>query len=69
MGEDSVLKCGESLNYLPKAFEFWWRIIDRTVGWITDNEVWSSNVLPDSMVIVLFIALAAYSVIQLQHGL
>ena len=54
---------------MPKAFDFWWRIIDRTVGWITDNEVWLSNVLPDSMVIVLFIALAAYSVIQLQYGL
>jgi len=54
---------------LPKAFEFGWSIIDRTVEWITNNEIWLSNVLTHSMVVVLFVALAVYFVIQLQYGL
>jgi hypothetical protein len=45
---------------LLRDFEFGRRIIDETVDWITANEVWLSNVLPDSMVVILFIALAAY---------
>lgn len=36
------------------------RVIQETVDWITSNEVWLSNALPDSAVIILFIALAAY---------
>ena len=36
------------------------RIIQETVDWITANEVWLSNVLSDSAVIILFIALATY---------
>jgi hypothetical protein len=43
-------------------------MIDHTVDWITANEVWLSNVLPDSMVVVLFIALAAYFTLP-QYGL
>ena len=50
------------------AFDLMFRIIGRTVEWLTDNEAWLSNVLPDSIVVVLFIALAAYSVIQLQFA-
>jgi len=45
---------------LPQPLELGRRIIDEAVDWVTANEVWLSNVLPDSMVIVLFIALAAY---------
>jgi hypothetical protein len=45
---------------LLQAFEDGRRIIDETVEWITSNEVWLSNVLPDSLVVILFIALAAY---------
>jgi hypothetical protein len=52
-----------------QAFEIGRRIIDETVDWITANEVWLSNVLPDSTVVILFIALAAYSAIQLQFPL
>ena len=43
-----------------QAFELARKIIDETVEWITENEVWLSNVLPDSIVVILFIALAAY---------
>jgi hypothetical protein len=54
---------------LPQIFEFENRIIDEIVDWITVNELWLSNVLPDSFVVVLFIAVAAYSAIQLQYPL
>jgi hypothetical protein len=54
---------------LSKPFELARKVLDRTVDWITVNEMWLSNVLPDSMVVVLFIALGAYSLIQLQYAL
>jgi hypothetical protein len=54
---------------LPQAFDFGRRVIDRAVEWITANELWLSNVLPDSLVLVLFVSLAAYSVFQLQYPL
>lgn len=54
---------------MRQASEFGRRIIDKTVEWITANELWLSNVLPDSLVLVLFISLAAYSVVQLQYPL
>jgi len=54
-------------NQLIRAFEFARRIIDQSVEWITANEVWLSNVLPDSMVIIIFAALAAYFATQLQY--
>ena len=54
---------------MPQLFETGHRIIDEIIDWITSNELWLSNVLPDSLVVVLFIALAAYSAIQLQYPL
>jgi hypothetical protein len=58
-----------SLNQPPKGLEFGRRIINGTVDWITANEVWLSNVLPDSLVVILFIALAAYFAMQMQYAL
>jgi hypothetical protein len=49
--------------------KFSWGIIDQMVIWVTDNELWLGNVLPDSMVIVLFMAVAAYFMIQPQYML
>jgi hypothetical protein len=54
---------------LPQTFERGRRLLDRAVEWITANELWLSNVLPDSLVLVLFISLAAYSAVQLQYPL
>jgi len=54
---------------LSDPFEFARGILDRTFDWITANELWLSNVLPDSIVVVLFITLAAYSLLQLQYAL
>jgi hypothetical protein len=54
---------------LLQGFDFGRRVIDKTVEWITANELWLSNVLPDSIVLVLFVALGAYSAIQFQYAL
>jgi hypothetical protein len=56
-------------NKLQLDFEFASRTIDKIVEWVTENELWLSNVLPDSLVLVLFVALGAYSLIQFQYPL
>ena len=50
-------------------FEFASRAIDKIVEWVTENELWLGNVLPDSLVLVLFVVLGAYSLIQFQYPL
>ncbi|HXZ89839.1 MAG TPA: hypothetical protein VEG61_02145 [Candidatus Dormibacteraeota bacterium] len=45
---------------MPQRLELGRRIIDEAVDWVTANEVWLTNVLPDSVVVILFVVLAAY---------
>jgi hypothetical protein len=62
-------RSGERLDQLLETFEAVSGVIDQIVVWVTDNQVWLGNVLPDSMVIVLFMAVAAYFAIQPQYAL
>jgi hypothetical protein len=54
---------------LQSVFQFGRTIVDKTVEWATGNLLWLSNILPDSMVVILFLALAGYSAIQLQYAI
>jgi len=52
-----------------KGIRFERELIDRIVVWVTDNQIWLGNILPDSMVIALFFGVAAYFVLQPQHAI